>query len=336
MRLSVLAVMTGLVLLASSARAEYVIGPGDVLQVTVWQHSNLDQQVRVREDGYFTFPPVGDVEAVGLTTEELAAGLGEQLFTYTRGTTRVTITVVEFNSKYIIVSGAVAQPGRLSFQAIPSLPRVIGLAGGALAGARLSEVTIVRSTGDREEAIKVDLARALESGDLATLPALRAGDVVTIPGAGISADATTIPGVAQPGPGTITLLGAVARPGTYPVSSSFALPEVIGLAGGLAPTADLRHIKVLSREPDGTEFVATLDLEEIFRAGQPVRYPIRPGDALYIETQKPGVLGYIGQAAVQALSLSRDALAFYALIDLLDENGNNTTNDSGTTTPTGN
>jgi polysaccharide export outer membrane protein len=322
--------------IVGSVRAEYVIGPGDILQVTVWQNANLNQQVRVREDGFFTFPPIGDVEAVGLTTEELAAGLGEQLFTYTRGTTRVTITVVEFNSKYVIVSGAVAQPGRLAFQLIPSLPRVIGLAGGALPGARLSEVTIVRTVGDREEAIKIDLARALESGDLSALPPLQPGDVVTIPGSGLAADASAIPGVAQPGPGTIALLGAVNRPGTYPVSSSFALPEIIGLAGGLTPNADLRHIKVLSREPNGTEFVATLDLEEIFRAGEPVHYPIRPGDAIYIETRKPGVLGYIGGAALQTLSLSRRALDFYVLIDLLNNDENNTDGGGNNNSDTGN
>ncbi len=310
----------------TSASAQYVVGPGDVLQVTVWKESSLDRQVRVREDGYFTFPPVGDVEAVGLTTENLASRLEEQLFTFTRSTTRVTITVVEFNSKYVILSGAVNQPGRYAFEIIPSLPRVIGLAGGATPGARLSEVSIVRTIGAREEVLRVNLSQFLESGNLEQVPELKPGDVVNVPGS-VVGDQALQPGVAAPGPGTISILGAVGRPGTYPVETSFALPEVLGLAGGLRPDADLRKISVLSREPDGSEFVATLDLEAIFYAGEPVSYPIRPGDALYIHAREPSVLGQVGRGVLTAMSLSRDILNFVLLWDVLkDDNSTNTRN----------
>jgi polysaccharide export outer membrane protein len=315
--------------LVASASAEYVVGAGDILQVSVWQNEALNREVFVREDGYFTFPPVGDVEAAGLSTEQLGERLSEQLFTYTRSTTKVTITVTEFNSKFVVVSGAVATPGRYTFQTIPSIVRVLGLAGGATIGARLSEVTVSRTENGSEEVMKVNVAEILDGdGDLSSLPPLQAGDVVYVPGAGYS-DPQATPGTSAPGPGTISILGAVGRPGTYPAETSFALPEVLGLAGGLAPNADLRSIRVLSRERDGSEFVAELDLEEIFRAGEPIEYPIRPGDAIYVEAHETSFLMQLGRGTLSVLALSRDLANFILLWDVLKD-------DDETTTTTGN
>jgi len=262
------------------------------------------------------------VEAAGLTTEQLAERLGEQLFTYTRSTTKVTITVTEFNSKFVFVSGSVANPGRYTFQTIPSIVRVLGLAGGATPGARLAEVTVSRTANGREEVITMNVSAILD-GDrtVESLPPLQAGDVIYVPGAGY-ADPQATPGTAAPGPGTISILGAVGRPGTYPVETSYALPEVIGLAGGLAPNADPRTIRILSREADGREYVAELDLEEIFRAGGPIEYPIRPGDAIFVEALDPSLLAQLGRGTLTVLTLSRDIANFILLWDVLRDEDN--------------
>lgn len=315
------AIIGALLLVPSLAFGEYIVGPGDVLQVSVWQHADLDRTIPVRIDGNITFPPVGDVQATGLTTEELATRLEEQLFAYTRGTTKVTVAVAQFNSKYVVVTGAVGSPGRYAFERIPNLFEIIGIAGGGLPGARLGEIEVVRSSAGRVETFSVDLNAYMDGRDPGRLAELAPGDVIYVPGSGIG-DPTAL-GTATPGATTISVLGAVGRPGTYEVQRSFALPEVVGLAGGLRPDADLRSIKVLSREPDGTEFVATLDLEEIFRAGEPVRFPIRPGDAIYVSPREPGLVTTLTRGALSALSLSRDILNFVVLFDVLKNNDNN-------------
>ena len=304
-----------MLLLATAASAEYTIGPGDVLQITVWQFKDLDRTVTVRQDGIVTFPPIGDVQAAGLSTEGLASRVEDQLFSYTRGTTKVTVAIQEFRSRYVVVNGAVARPGRYAFEEIPGLFEVISVAGGVLPGARLSEVWVLRTTPQRTTSFRADLNAYLQSGDREQLPALEVGDAIFVPGG--AAGAEMLPGVATPGPTTIAILGAVGRPGTYEVQHSFSLPEVIGLAGGLTPEADLEEIKVLSREPDGSELVATLDLEEIFRAGEPMHYPVRPGDAIYVPTRRPGFWGTIGRGALATLALSRDLVNFVLVIDTL-------------------
>ncbi len=297
----------------SAALSSYVIGSHDGLQISVWQHSELDRPVTVRADGMITFPPVGDIRAAGLTTEELANALEEQLFAYVRGTTQVTVTVVNFLSRYIIVSGQVAQPGRYAFEEIPNLFQIIGQAGGALPGARLSEVRVIRSFEGREETLTADVAHYVASGDPQLLPELMPGDLVFVPGPYGATEAGLAPAA------NVSILGAVGRPGVYPVNQVFSLVDAVALAGGLAPGADLRRIRVLSREPGGSQVVATLDLEEILRVGEPVHYPIRVGDAIFIPQARPGFLGSIFGGALTAISISRDLLNFVLLIDYIND-----------------
>ncbi len=319
-RASVFALM-GLMMVAlpvGDARADYIIGPQDGLQISVWQHSELDRLVTVREDGMITFPPVGDIRAAGLSTEEVATAIEEQLFAYVRGTTQVTVTVDNFLSRYVVVSGMVAQPGRYAFQTIPNIFQVIGQAGGALAGARLSEVRVVRTVEGREEMIFADVASYVATGDPTGLPELQPADLVFVPGPYGGGDV----GISTPA--GISILGAVARPGVYPVDQVFSLIDVVALAGGLAPGADPGKIRIISYEPGGHQVVASLDLEEILEIGEPVRYPIRVGDAIYIPARTPGPVMTIANAAFSVISLSRDLLNFIVLVDFIDNRSGGT------------
>jgi hypothetical protein len=173
----------------------------------------------------------------------------------------------------------------------------------------------------------IDLEAFLSGDTTVSVPILKPGDVIYVPGLSVGPGGGAIPGTAAPSAATISILGAVNRPGTYPVATSFALPEVLGLAGGLRSDADLSEIRVLSRDAGGSEVVATLDLEQIFIAGEPLRYPIRPGDALYIMPRDAGAFGSVANGVLTVLSFSRDLLNFVLLIDVLnDDNSNNSGN----------
>ena len=74
---------------AQTGGAEYTIGPGDVLSVSVWRHPELTQQVTVRSNGQATFAPVGDLRAAGATPTELSRELVQRLRDYTGETTQV-------------------------------------------------------------------------------------------------------------------------------------------------------------------------------------------------------------------------------------------------------
>ncbi|MCX5715731.1 MAG: polysaccharide biosynthesis/export family protein, partial [Candidatus Omnitrophica bacterium] len=91
-------------------RLIYAIGEGDTLDISVWQHPDLDRKVVVRPDGYVTFPLVGDLRAVGYKPPELASSIKENLARLIKDP-QVTVIVAGFGSKNIFVLGEVDKPG---------------------------------------------------------------------------------------------------------------------------------------------------------------------------------------------------------------------------------
>lgn len=196
------------------ARAdEYVLGPEDVVAISVWLHPELERSVTVSADGNITLPPVGDIKAAGLTTKQLSERVADRLSAYLRQTTTVTATVAKYMSRSVFVSGSVASPGRYGFERIPSIVEVLGSAGGALTGANLENVQVVRMENGVRRTLQADVAAAMREGDTSRLPELKAGDTIIVSG--------VIPGGGQgtaltPGEGA-GVLGEVHRPGLVPV-----------------------------------------------------------------------------------------------------------------------
>jgi polysaccharide export outer membrane protein len=284
--------------------AEYEIGIDDVLQVSVWLRPELDRSVTVNARGNIVFPPVGEIRAVGLTPRQLSERVGERLTTYLRQTAAVTVTVVQAYSRSIWVTGAVARPGRFGFEAIPGLLEVIGQAGGAAPNADLARVTIIRRAGPNRGQFSVDLDAALRAGTEEALPPLQAGDVVVVPVAGlalgsISTDAAGV-------------LGAVQRPGIYPVGVGADLWMVLALAGGPSATGNLSGIRVLTRQDDVAQAVR-VDLSETLRLGNRSPYVVRPGDIVFVDTKGPSAWGLF----TSLLAVTRDVASIVAVIEVL-------------------
>ena len=93
-------------------RDAFVIGHGDVLRVTVWRNDELSVTVPVRPDGMISVPLLDDVQAAGLTPEELKELLTKQLAEFVANPD-VTVIVIEVNSKRVYVMGGVARAGGL-------------------------------------------------------------------------------------------------------------------------------------------------------------------------------------------------------------------------------
>ena len=137
---------------------DYVLGPEDVIAVSVWLHPELERTVTISAGGNVTLPPVGDIKAAGLTTKQLGERIADRLSAYLRQTTTVTVTVARYMSLSVYVSGSVATPGRYGFERIPSIVEVLGSAGGALTGARLDDVQVVRTEKGVRRTLQADVA----------------------------------------------------------------------------------------------------------------------------------------------------------------------------------
>jgi len=312
MRRWLLAVMGIAVALLSGAGAgpawsqEYVIGPEDVLQVSVWMHPELERSVTVGADGSITFPPVGDLKAAGHTPAELSARLADRLSSYLRQTATVTVTVTQYLSQSVIVSGAVATPGRYGFERLPGVIDVINRAGGAAAGADLSHVQIIRREGDLRRTQTADVARALREGADASLPALRPGDTVVVP-------AGAAPG-APSGADAAGVLGEVTRPGLYPVGAGQDLWMLLAAAGGLTERGNLGDVRVVRPRGSGSS-VFSVDLKGQLRHGARESFMVQPRDVVVVAGRGGWSSGW--NAFTQFLSISRDVVNIVVVADYL-------------------
>jgi len=312
---SVLSLMSvvGLTSAARTARADdYLIGPEDVLQVSVYLHPELEHTVTVDAGGLITLPPVGAVKAGGLTPKELGDQLGNKLSTYLRQTTAVTVTVTQYLSRSVYVTGTVAKPGRYGFEIIPSLPDAIAQAGGAVVGSDLSRVQVIRADGVQRKTLYADVARVLRDGDTSALPALKAGDTVIVP-QGIGAAAYAGQGVGG------AVIGEVAHPGIYPVGTGQDLWTVIAGAGGVTATADLKNVRILTRQGDGYNALR-LNLKEILDYGSRTALTVKDGDVVYIPSSANSNVNRAVFAVVTVVGITRDVFNILVLSQIYDQN----------------
>ena len=316
-RLTLAALALGLAVLASvpAARAEdYVIGAEDVVQVSVWLHPELERSVTVSADGNIVLPPVGEIHAAGLTSKQLADRVSDRLSAYLRQTTTVTITVTQYMSRSVYVSGAVAKPGRYGFEQIPSLVDVLNAAGGAVAGSDLVNVQVIRKEGEVRRTIPADVSSVLRDGDTSRLPALKPGDTVIVPATAAAGAA----GGAASGEG-VAVLGQVLRPGYYTAPQSLDLFTVLALAGGTTDRANWSDVRVLSRGEGGVT-VARLDLKAVLDRGARASSTVKSGDVVVVMPKGPNVWAGL----VSLMTLSREALNVVVLVDYFKgRNSNN-------------
>lgn len=158
-------------------KTPYLIGPSDILAITVWKNPELSlSQVPVRPDGRISAPLVNDVQAAGLTTDQLKQVLTEKLAEYVTAP-EVTVVVVQINSRRVYVLGEVQRPGPVPLTLDMRVLDAISYAGGFGTFADKESVKIIRrapnggvveyrfSYGDFVTGTKDEANMLLENGD---------------------------------------------------------------------------------------------------------------------------------------------------------------------------
>ena len=164
----------------TGAVLRYEVQPSDVLQVSVWKEPDLTQQVIVRPDGGFSFPLVGEVNAVGKTVEELRRELVQAL-TRIIPDVVVTVAVLEIKGNKVYVIGQVNQPGEFIVNPRVDVIQALSLAGGTTAFASPSEIFVLRRDNGQQRRLPFNFDAVLRGRDLEQNVLLRSGDVVVVP-----------------------------------------------------------------------------------------------------------------------------------------------------------
>ncbi len=178
-----LLIITGLCLAGShsyAAEEGYRIGPGDVLQVSVWKEEGMDQQVLVKPDGGITFPLAGDIHASGLTTQELTDVIRKRLQKFIPSPV-VTVSVLQTVSNKIYVVGKVARPGEYKATHYMDVLQALSLAGGLTPYADGDEIKIIRREGKVRKVYRFDYDEAVSGEGLDANIVLHAGDTIVVP-----------------------------------------------------------------------------------------------------------------------------------------------------------
>jgi polysaccharide export outer membrane protein len=161
-------------------REPYVIGVTDALKVTVWKNPELGGTVVVRTDGMISVPLLDDIQAEGLTPEELKEVITESLSEFVTSPD-VTVVVVGMNSNSVSVMGGVARSGELPLQKETRVLQAIARMGGFSTWAKKDKVRILRPTQQGLVEYRFDYGAYLAGKAPGTNLVLRPGDTIVVP-----------------------------------------------------------------------------------------------------------------------------------------------------------
>lgn len=163
-------------------RTDYVIGPGDQLQVFVWRNPDLSTTVPVRPDGRISTPLVEDMVAVGKTPSQLARDVEKVLGEYVRSP-QVNIIVTQPMSTYsqVKVVGQVLHPQTIPYREGLTVLDAILASGGLGQFAAGNRSKLVRTVDGKQVEIKLKIANLVNDGDMRQNVPLKPGDVLVVP-----------------------------------------------------------------------------------------------------------------------------------------------------------
>jgi polysaccharide export outer membrane protein len=251
---------------ASADRRLYIVGPNDVLAISVYDQPQLTGRYEVDADGTFTFPLIGRVTAGGLSLRALEDEIGGRL---TRGflkNPQVSVAIERYRSQQIFVMGEVQRPGPLEFTGSMTLIEALARAGSTTERAGFDVLVVrprrggptpdfaaVARSGESPDAkvIRVDV-QMLQGGTLSQNIALQGGDTVFVPRAE-----------------TAFVSGQVRSPGEYVIRRGMTVRQLLALAGGVTDRGSTRRIQVV-RRVDTEETTTAADLTDLVQAGDTV------------------------------------------------------------------
>ncbi len=269
-------------------KGEYRVGPGDVLEISVFALESPQETSRllraVADDGSVSLPWVGSVKVAGWTPREVEKEIAAAYRGRFLKNPQVTVDVKEYNSVVVLVTGAVVKPGIYKLRHNrDTLLEILSMAGGLRADAG-DEVLVVHragrgrtglrdglSTGGAEAdggtVVRIDLKALVDDGDLDLNVLVGRGDIVAVR-----------PRMRR----YVYVLGYVQRPGAFELKSGQKVDalKAVALAGGLSATARAQNSFLVREAKDG-QTIIPIDLVKIAKGVRPPVY-LRGGDTLVV------------------------------------------------------
>jgi len=158
----------------------YVIGADDILTIVFWRDKEMSAEVGVRPDGKISLPLLNDVDAGGLTPEQLRERLTEAAGKLIEDP-NVSVIVKTINSRKVFVTGQVGKPGPYPLSAPSTVLQLLATAGGVLEYAKSKDIRIMRTEGGKQVSYKFNYKDVIEGKNLKQNIELKPGDTVIVP-----------------------------------------------------------------------------------------------------------------------------------------------------------
>jgi len=158
----------------------YVIGPDDVLSIVFWREQDMSGEVVVRPDGMISLPLINDIQAAGLTPEQLRQQVEAAAARFVQDPT-ATVVVRQINSRKVFITGQVRTPGPYSLTSKTTVLQLIAMAGGLLEFADKGDIVVMRTQEGQTESFEFDYDDVRRGRDLEQNIELLPGDTVIVP-----------------------------------------------------------------------------------------------------------------------------------------------------------
>jgi polysaccharide biosynthesis/export protein len=257
---------------ASPSRG-YQLGPGDVVDVTLWGHPELSGKQTIGPDGRIQIPFVNSLKISDLTADQAGEYITRAVSDDYIGAV-ATVQIEEYTDNQILVLGHVATPGVIHFTDQPTLLEALARASGGTKESSLTRCAVFRGS---DRMVWIDL-RPLLRGEYPMLNIrLRRNDVVYIP---------------DPSDELIYVMGQVSKPGAYPLTPNMSFLEALASAGGPTDAAQPGQI-ILARPSQHTEQV--VDLRDYLKGKDTQNYALNRGDIVYVPKNGLAKVGWVLQ-----------------------------------------
>jgi len=218
---------------------DYIVGEGDVLKISVYNHPDLTTTSRIEGDGAILFPLIGQVKVAGLTISGVSAKLCELLSDGYVISPQVTIFIEEFRSQKATIIGQVNKPGLYELKGHTTFLEILSRAGDLSKDAGDKAIIKRKTAGDNgaEKVIAVDLNRLIEMGDITQNIPVIDGDNIYVTKAGL-----------------FYVTGEVKKPDAYKHENGITVIMALTRAGGFTDKASTGRVRII-RKTDGNEIV---------------------------------------------------------------------------------
>ena len=158
----------------------YRIGPDDELSIVFWKDKDMSTDARVRPDGRIALPLISEVQAAGLTPEELQKKITEESKKFMEDAS-ITVVVRAINSLKVFITGQVGKPGVYALTSSMTVMQLISIAGGLQEYANSKSIMIMRNDGGKQTALKFNYREVASGKNLKQNIELKPGDTVVVP-----------------------------------------------------------------------------------------------------------------------------------------------------------